>query len=174
MTSGREVKPHSREWEKKHPFYGSFYNAFRRCNNPTNNRYQYYGAKGIKCNITFYEVGYLWYRDKAYEMKKPNLHRIINTGNYEVNNCCFIEASEHNKITHTGRKVTIESRLKMSKSAGKRYGENHPQAKLTSIQVAEIKLQLGFKIKGARLAEEYGVAESTISAIKKNLLWKKG
>ena len=33
----------------------------------------------------------LWVRDKAYKMKKPSIDRIDNNGNYEINNCRFVE-----------------------------------------------------------------------------------
>ena len=51
--------------------------------------------KGIKFLLTRKDVKFLWYRDKAYLMKKPSIHRIYSKRNYVLNNCMFIELREH-------------------------------------------------------------------------------
>jgi hypothetical protein len=50
-------------------------------------------------------------------------------------------------------------------------GEKHPLAKLSAKQVASIRKRLGPHGMGRKLAAEYGVAETTISAIKHGVLW---
>jgi len=77
------------------PWLHHIYDARTRCNNKNRISYKYYGGRGIKCLITSQEVKELWFRDKAYEMKKPSLDRIDNNGNYELNNCRFIENIEN-------------------------------------------------------------------------------
>jgi hypothetical protein len=60
-----------------------------RCENPNCERYKNYGGRGIKCLITKEEIKELWYRDKAYEMKKPSIDRIENNGNMgKFTLCC--------------------------------------------------------------------------------------
>lgn len=66
-----------------------------RCNNKNNPNYRWYGAKGIKCNITTQEVKMLWVRDKAYFLNRPSIDRINVKGNYEISNCQFIELLEN-------------------------------------------------------------------------------
>lgn len=66
-----------------------------RCNNSNNSRYNRYGGRGIKCFITEEELKYLWFRDKASEMKQPSIDRINNDGNYCLENCRFIEMAEN-------------------------------------------------------------------------------
>ena len=68
-----------------------------RCNNFHNIAYKYYGQRGIQCHITEEEIKFLWFRDKAYIMKKPSIDRIDDDGNYDINNCRFIELSENSK-----------------------------------------------------------------------------
>lgn len=157
------------------PWYTCWYNAFRRCNDPKNNRYQYYGAKGIKFELSFWEMGYLWLRDKASQMKKPQIHRDKEDQNYCVNNCSFIESSIHSKITHTGKKRSVEARFRMSKSGGTLYSENHGMAKLTNNDVKNIKIDLELKIYTVReIANRYLISKSTVYAIKSGVIRKKG
>lgn len=155
------------------PWYTCWYNAFRRCNNPKNNRYQYYGAKGVKFEITFWEMGYLWLRDEASKMKKPQIHREDDSKNYCVGNCSFIEASEHSKITHIGRKRSKESRQRMSNSGGTMYGENHGCSKLSNKDVKSIRFLLDNYFTGKEIAKCFNVSRSLISAIKTGVLRKK-
>jgi len=82
-------------WRNKYPWIKSCYPAKQRCNNPKNKRYHRYGGRGIKFLMTSADFEYLWFRDKAYLMKKPSIDRINNDGNYELSNCRFIELSEN-------------------------------------------------------------------------------
>lgn len=66
-----------------------------RCNNSKAINYKYYGAVGIKCKITLEEVKQLYFRDNGYLMKNPSIDRINSKGNYEYNNCRFIEMTEN-------------------------------------------------------------------------------
>lgn len=66
-------------------------NAWSRCNMPEMNKYEYYGGKGIKCELSPEQTVYLWNRDGADKMKCPSLDRIDRSGNYSIENCRFIE-----------------------------------------------------------------------------------
>lgn len=96
-----------REWNKKfkekYPFMHSYWGAKKRCNNPNNKDYHNYGGRGIKFNISFDEMKYIWDRDKAFLMKKPSIDRIDNDGNYELNNCRFIELNLNTAKSHKTR-----------------------------------------------------------------------
>jgi hypothetical protein len=78
----------------------------QRCNNSHNIAFKYYGGKGIKCLITSDELKYLWFRDKAYLMKKPSIERKNSDGNYEINNCEYLElALNSKKMNQNKRKL---------------------------------------------------------------------
>lgn len=62
-----------------------------RCRNIKNPSYRFYGAKGIKSNITKEQLIELWERDKGFLLNNPSIDRIDPKGNYEVLNCRFIE-----------------------------------------------------------------------------------
>lgn len=53
--------------------------------------YKWYGGRGIKCLISSLELKELWFRDKAYEMKRPSIDRIDKNGHYTKENCRYIE-----------------------------------------------------------------------------------
>ena len=55
-----------------------------------------YGKRGIKCFLTMAQVKFLWFRDKAFLLKKPSIDR-KNGGNYILRNCRFIELKENQK-----------------------------------------------------------------------------
>lgn len=79
----------------------------QRCNNPNTVYYYRYGGRGIKCLITEEELKQLWFRDKAYLMKKPSIDRIDNDGHYELSNCRFIELSENNSKRNIDNAIKI-------------------------------------------------------------------
>lgn len=78
-----------------YPWKRYFIGIKQRCNNSTNTAYKYYGGRGIKCLITEEELKELWFRDKAYNLKRPSIDRENNSGHYEFSNCRFIELVEN-------------------------------------------------------------------------------
>ena len=69
--------------------------ARERCLNPKNRRYRYYGGRGIRFLLTWEEIQQLAVRDQAEHMRHPTLDRINVHGNYEVNNCQFLERADN-------------------------------------------------------------------------------
>jgi len=92
-----------KKYYRENPWMNAYRGAKARCNNQNNNRYNSYGKRGIKFLLTKEELKKLWFRDKAFNMIKPSIDRINNDGNYEFNNCRFIELKanllkRHSKI----------------------------------------------------------------------------
>ena len=81
MPKTKTVSP----WNK---LYTSIY---VRCNYTDNS----YSRKGIKCRIKPSEIKILWYRYKAYLMKRPSIHRKDHSKHYTIDNCVFIEYEKH-------------------------------------------------------------------------------
>lgn len=75
----------------KKPWMRHFRAAKMRCSNQNFKQYKNYGGRGIKFLLTKDEIKELWFRDNADKMAKPTIDRIDNNGNYEFNNCRFIE-----------------------------------------------------------------------------------
>lgn len=89
------ILEYRKKYLKDNPWIKHYQSSRDRCLNPTATKYKSYGGRGIKLSMTQSDFKNLWFRDKAYLMKKPNIHRIDNNGHYELINCKFIEASEH-------------------------------------------------------------------------------
>ena len=76
------IKKKVNDYRKKCLWLTIYVNIGQRCNNPNHNSYKNYGGRGIQRLITSVELKELWFRDKAYLMKKPSIDRIDNK--YEV------------------------------------------------------------------------------------------
>jgi hypothetical protein len=99
-----------REMRKLYPWKQSLDNAKQRCENPNCPFYYCYGGRGIEFHLTYDEGGKLWFRDKAYLLKRPSINRKDNDGDYTFDNCEFIEkglnTSERN--SRVSRKSIIQ------------------------------------------------------------------
>lgn len=92
--------------KENYPWMLHAYSCKYRCTNPNRKSYSNYGGKGIKFLLTNEEVKFLWFRDKAYEMKQPSLDRINSKNNYIFDNCQFIE---HNiNCSKDGKKPILQ------------------------------------------------------------------
>lgn len=89
---GKTPSEINRKYKLSHPWQPCLTSARYRCNKNCKT-YKYYGARGIKCLLTLEQVKELWLRDNADSMNIPTIDRIDNDGDYEFNNCRFIEQS---------------------------------------------------------------------------------
>lgn len=79
------------------PWFKTYTKIVQRCS-PSNEWSSYYYDKGIRCQIKSDELKILWFRDKAYEMKKPSIDRIDSNKNYIFENCRYIEFTENCRL----------------------------------------------------------------------------
>src|SRR3990167_2185008 len=66
-----------------------------RCSNTRSISFYRYGGRGIRCFLTVDDLITLWERDCAEDMTRPSIDRIDNDGDYEFDNCRFIETAEN-------------------------------------------------------------------------------
>ena len=97
-----------KQWRKEHPEYHKEYNKKYRRNKPWvkffSNAHTHchqipsYIKHGIKVFLSVKVLEFLWFRDKAFLMEKPCLHRINSFNDYCVRNCEFLEKKNHLSI----------------------------------------------------------------------------
>ncbi len=88
-----------KEFIRTHPWVRQYKQIRNRCNNTKYRDFKYYGGKGIKATITREGLRQLWFRDKAYLMKRPSIHRKDNDKDYAFNNCEYLELSENCRLS---------------------------------------------------------------------------
>jgi len=77
-------------YKKSHPWVKTYYSIISRCNS-----HEFYLDKDIKYSITVTELKKLWFRDKAYLMNKPSIHRKDEKKGYSYENCEYLELREN-------------------------------------------------------------------------------
>jgi hypothetical protein len=82
-------------YDNKFPWRRTLQHIKQRCLNPKCPAFDSYGGRGIKCLITADELKVLWFRDRAYEMIEPHIHRKNNDSDYIFDNCQYLEKSNH-------------------------------------------------------------------------------
>lgn len=82
--------------------YTSWINMRQRCNNPNNDRYEYYGGRGIKICERWNSFEN-FFADMGEITKGLTLERIDNDGNYEPSNCRLATHSEQGRNTRANK-----------------------------------------------------------------------
>jgi hypothetical protein len=94
QNNKQKILKQIKDRHKKYQWKFTLLDIKQRCNNINFKQYKNYGGRGIKNKFNNAdEIKFLWFRDKAYLMKKPSIDRIDNDGNYCLENCRFIELS---------------------------------------------------------------------------------
>ena len=102
----------SKIYRTKYPWKVVYKAIKQRCENKNRKDYKSYGAKGVKALLTVDELKFLWFRDKAYEMKQPSVDRINDNGNYELSNCQFLEQDKNfQKVIEKSKKPVLQFNL---------------------------------------------------------------
>ena len=152
---------------KTHPWAKHHNYVHRRCS-PTGK----YFKRKIKLLMKVDDFRFLWFRDKAWLLKQPSIDRINQEGNYEFDNCRFIELERNNreKIPWNKGKTNIFSQEAL-KRIGKAQEGNIPwnKGKKMSPQTKE-KLRLAHI--GKILSEEH--KRKIRIANKGQIPWNKG
>lgn len=86
-----KINKHRNKKMKKTPWVSIYVSINRRVKDPK----RCYCKRGIKNYLTQEQIKELWFRDKAWLLKKASIDRIDTYGDYEFGNCRFIELAEN-------------------------------------------------------------------------------
>jgi len=84
-------------YKKNHPWITHYNSAKYRCNSPKCDSYRFYGGRGVEFLMTVADFRFLWFRDQAWLLKRPSIDRKDSDGNYELDNCQFMELVANKK-----------------------------------------------------------------------------
>lgn len=87
----KRIKARRKQYEEENPWVKTCRHISVRCSRTGD-----YGKKGIKSHLTLKDLEYLWFRDKAHDMKKPSIDRKNNLGDYTIENCRYMELKDNN------------------------------------------------------------------------------
>lgn len=109
-----ETKSNYKNGLRNHQLYVVWANIKQRCLNKRQPKYNYYGGRGINiCKewANSFEVFYNWCLDNNW-IKGLEIDRINNNGNYEPNNCRFINRSINMNNTRTNTIIYFNNESK--------------------------------------------------------------
>lgn len=89
----------SQKYHSSHPWVKYVCWARRRCADRKSKWFQFYGAKGITCELTAKDAEILWKRDNAQALKRPSLDREKSHLGYTFENCRFIEFNDNSRLS---------------------------------------------------------------------------
>ena len=97
------TKSYQKELKNNPPWYRYYGYLHSRCDGKSH----HYFKVGIKSLLTMADLKYMWFRDEAYNLKRPTLSRFKHDKHYTIDNCKFIEFKVHLEITQKDRKRSI-------------------------------------------------------------------
>lgn len=89
--------------------YHTWENMKKRCYNKNNNHYKWYGARGIAVCDEWkddFQAFYDWSKNNGYN-NNLTIDRIDNNGNYEPNNCRWVDMKQQQRNRRSNKNITI-------------------------------------------------------------------
>lgn len=107
MKSGLRLTHGMARRHKVVPEYGVWSGMRDRCENPANNRFHLYGARGISVCERWQQFEFFYEDMGPRPTAKHSIDRIDNDGNYQPGNCRWITMKEQANNTSANRLLTF-------------------------------------------------------------------
>lgn len=162
----------------------SWRNMHRRCGNPSDRGYRYYGARGIKVCERWNDFE-RFLADMGFRPVGMSIDRIDNDKGYEPSNCRWADRNTQARNRRTARHVELNGETVRLYDAAARLGK----ASATLLKRARAGVPID-ELRGRKLSEptvtairarvgesptilgrEYGVSRQTINAIRRGATW---
>ena len=151
----------NRKYYLSHPWMMCLNSIKGRCSR------SYYKKNKIKNFLTSKDIKFLWFRDKAFQMKRPSISRNKHNKNYTLNNCKFMELKKHLELDRkikTMQHYMPNGKFKkiLKKKRGCHVGIKNPKYK-KNITINEIRNLFKKGIPIGKIAKQFGVSGTLIS-----------
>ena len=103
IRDNKRQQSYQAKYRKLYPWKLFYYRAKNRCRKPNG---EYSGR--VKFLMNMEDFRKLWFRDRAWLLKKPSIDRIDNNGDYVYINCRFIEFLENARLGSLVRKQQLK------------------------------------------------------------------
>ena len=131
------------------PEYRVYLGMKRRCYNPNNSDYAYYGGRGIRVSDSWLDSFDDFLRDMGPRPEGASIERIDNDGNYEQSNCRWASRKEQMRNRRSTRLVEYQGVTSSLAEAAERAGIPY--------KVAQSRItHLGWSVEAALSRQEIG------------------
>ena len=98
LANKEKRNQYARQRYKEKPWAKTLGNISSRMANISLYKNKSYKRNNIKNLLTLNQLKYLWFRDKAYLLKQPSIHRINPQNDYTQENCRYVECKTHSAL----------------------------------------------------------------------------
>src|SRR5699024_404981 len=127
ISREKTAKRNKKHGLKYHVAYNTYRSMMARCYNEKHKSYNNYGGRGIRVCEEWHDIENFvkWCEDNGFD-EKLQIDRIDNDGNYQPDNCRFVEASDNLKNRRNTHKFNNEVLVDYLRRISNKYNVSYP------------------------------------------------